>query len=134
MLIVTKHGYHKKYVYGGSGIFDTVGNVLTKLVTHEVTKKLAADTGKQILGAVGKKAGEKLIKKLGSKKLTPQFVTSVEGMVNRGNSLTPKSVTTLQRLTSPAVSLDNLIAGSGQTSTIQDLARELNGGGLKAII
>ena len=33
MIIITKHGFKKRYVYGGTGIFDTIASLLTRIFT-----------------------------------------------------------------------------------------------------
>ena len=32
-MIITKHGFIKQYQYGGSGILDTIANLLTRIFT-----------------------------------------------------------------------------------------------------
>ena len=32
-MIVFKRGFNKRYQYGGSGIFDTIANLLTRIFT-----------------------------------------------------------------------------------------------------
>ena len=58
MLLIRKHGYCKRYAYGGSGLFDTVGQLITKLVTSDAGRKIgtaALDAGKNIAIDTGKK-------------------------------------------------------------------------------
>ena len=48
-MIVPKHGFEKRYSYGGSGIFDTIANFLTRIFTSSATKQIASsalDVGK----------------------------------------------------------------------------------------
>ena len=47
-MLLLKHGYKRQYVYGGSGLFNTVGQFLSKLFTGETVKKLGS-TAKQII-------------------------------------------------------------------------------------
>ena len=81
-MIVPKHGFKKRYQYGGSGIFDTMVNFLTRMFTSNAAKQIASsalDEGKSIAkeGAkkaleVGKNAAVDVGKKLVTKALTPK--------------------------------------------------------------
>ena len=76
-MIVTKHGFKKRYVYGGSGIFDTIASLLARIFTSSVAKQIASsalDVGKSVAKEGAKKAldvgtnvvvdmGKKLVKK-----------------------------------------------------------------------
>ena len=39
-MIVTKHGYKRQYAFGGTGIFDTIGNIIKGIVTSQAAKDL----------------------------------------------------------------------------------------------
>ena len=41
-MIVGKHGFKKRYAYGGSGIFDTIANFLTRIFTSSAAKQIAS--------------------------------------------------------------------------------------------
>ena len=81
-MIVPKHGFKRRYAYGGSGILDTVVNFLTRMFTSNATKQIASsalDVGKSVAkeGAkkaleVGKSAAVDVGKKLVHKALTPK--------------------------------------------------------------
>ena len=81
-MIVPKHGFKKRYAYGGSGIFDTMANLLTRIFTSSAAKQItssALDVGKSVAkeGAkkaleVGKSAAVDVGKKLVTKALTPK--------------------------------------------------------------
>ena len=81
-MIVTKHGFTKRYAYGGSGIFDTIANFLTRIFTSSAAKQItssALDVSKSIAKEGAKKAleGGKSVavdveKKLVTKALTPK--------------------------------------------------------------
>ena len=50
-MIVNKHGFKKRYAYGGSGIFDTIANLLTRIFTSSAAKQItssALDVGKSV--------------------------------------------------------------------------------------
>ena len=58
-MIVTKHGFKKRYVYGGSGIFDTITNLLARIFTSSAAKQIASsalDVGKSVAKEGAKKA------------------------------------------------------------------------------
>ena len=58
-MIVTKHGFKKSYTNGGSGIFDTIANFLTRIFTSCAAKQIASsalDVGKSIAKEGAKKA------------------------------------------------------------------------------
>ena len=123
-MIVPKHGLKKKrYAYGGSGIFDTMANLLMRMFTSSAAKQIASsalDVGKSVAkeGAnkaleAGKSAAVDVLKKLVTK------------------ALTPKSKKILQKSTEPATQdINRLIDGS----VIQDLVKKLNSGsGIKIV-
>ena len=128
-MIVPKHGFKKRYAYGGSGIFDTIVNLLTRMFTSSATKQIASsalDVGKSVAkeGAtkaldVGKSAAVDVGKKLVTK------------------ALTPKSKKILQKYTEPTTQpamqdINTLIDGSA--IEIQDLVKKLNSGsGIKVV-
>ena len=43
-MIVAKRGFKKRYAYGGSGIFDTIANLLTRIFTSSAAKQIASST------------------------------------------------------------------------------------------
>ena len=124
-MIVAKHGFKKRYAYGGSGIFDTITNLLTRIFTSTAAKQIASsalDVGKSVAKEGAKKAidvgkstavdvGKKLVKK----------------------ALTPKSKKILQKYTQPTTQdINSLIDGSA--IEIQDIVKKLNGGmGIKVV-
>ena len=128
-MLLTKHGLKKRYAYGGSGIFDTLANLLTRIFTSSAAKQIASsalDIGKSVAkeGAmkaldVGKSAAVDVGKKL----------------VNK--ALTSKSKKILQKYTQPTAQpttqdINALIDGSA--IQIQDLVKKLNTGmGIKKI-
>ena len=124
-MIVSKHGFKKRYAYGGSGVFDTITNLLTRIFTSSVTKQLASsaiDVGKSVAkGAkkaleVGKSTATDVEKKLVQK------------------ALTPKSKKILQKYTTQPTTqnINDLIDGSAVE--IQNVVKRLNKGmGIKKI-
>ena len=92
-MIVTKHGFKKRYAYGGSGILDSIANFLTRIFTSSAAKQIASSTlnvGKSVAkeGAkkaleVGKSAAEDTGKKLVTKALTPKSKKFYKNIRNR---------------------------------------------------
>ena len=70
-MIVPKQGYRKQYAFGGTGIFDTIGNIVKGIVTSQAAKdltKTALDASKNIVKTTASDVGNRLIKKA----LTPK--------------------------------------------------------------
>ena len=124
-MIVVKRVFKKRYAYGGSGIFDTIANFLTRIFTSSVAKQIASsalDVGKSVDKEGAKKAldfGKSAAVDVGKKLVT--------------KALTPKSKKILQKYTEPTTQdINTLIDGSA--IEIQDLVKKLNTGmGIKKI-
>ena len=128
-MIVTKHGFKKRYQYGGSGIFDTITNLLTRIFSSSAAKQIASsalDVGKSVAKEGAKKAleaGKSAAVDVGKKLVT--------------KALTSKSKKILQKYTEPATQsttqdINALIDGGA--IAIQDLVKKLNSGaGIKKI-
>ena len=128
-MIVPKHGFKKRYAYGGSGIFDTITNFLTRIFTSGAAKQIASsalDVGKSVAKEGVKKAleaGKSPAIDVGKKLVT--------------KALTPKSKKILQKYTEPSPQsttqdINTLIDGSA--IAIQDLVKKLNSGsGIKVV-
>ena len=70
-MIVPKQGFKRSYAFGGTGIFDTIGNIVSGIVTSNVAKELAKsalDVGKNIAKTTATDVGNRLVKKV----LTPK--------------------------------------------------------------
>ena len=122
-MIVSKHGFKKRYAYGGSGIFDTIANFLTRIFTSSAAKQIASsalDVDKSVAKEEAKKAleaGKSAVVDVGKKLVT--------------KALTPKSKKILQKYTQSTKRLatqdiNTLIDGSA--IEIQDLVKKLNSG------
>ena len=134
MFIMKNHGFKRKYVYGGSGIFSSLASFLGNLFTSGAAKQLtstAIDVGKEVGKKTAIDVGTKLVKKV----LTPK--------VQRGIQKAPQRVvaTKVQNILNKYVvpqapirqNINSLIDGSGNNAVaIQDLVRRLHhGDGLK---
>ena len=65
-MIVPKQGYRRQYAFGGTGIFDTIGNIIKGIVTSQAAKdltKTALDASKNIVKTTASDVGNRLIKK-----------------------------------------------------------------------
>ena len=70
-MIVPKQGYRRQYAFGGTGIFDTIGNIIKGIVTSQAAKdltKTALDASKNIVKTTASDVGNRLVKKV----LTPK--------------------------------------------------------------
>ena len=70
-MIVPKQGFKRQYAFGGTGIFDTIGNIIKGVVTSQAGKdlaKFALDTSKNIAKTTATNVGNRLVKKV----LTPK--------------------------------------------------------------
>ena len=129
-MIVTKHGFKKRYAYGGSGIFDTITNLLMRIFTSSAAKQIvssALDVGKDVAKKGAKKAleaGKSAAVDVGKKLVT--------------KALTPKSKKILQKYseqptTKPTMQDINTLIDGGAIG-IQDLVKKLNSGaGIKVV-
>ena len=70
-MIVPKQGFKRQYAFGGTGIFDTIGNIVSGIVTSNAAKELARsalDVGKNIAKTSATDVGNRMVKKV----LTPK--------------------------------------------------------------
>ncbi len=131
MYVMKNHGFKRKYVYGGSGLFDS----LARLFTSGVAKQLAStaiDVGKEVGKKTAIDVGTKLVKKALQKApghsvpLAPAVATKVQNILNK---YVPQVAQTPVRQ-----NINSLIDGSGNNAiAIQDLVRKLHGSGLKIV-
>ena len=118
-MIVVKHGFKKRYACGGSGIFDTIASLLTRIFTSSAAKQIASsalDVGKSVAKEGAKKSldvGQSAAVDVGKKLVA--------------KALTPKSKKILQKYTTPTTQsttqdINTLIDGSA--IEIQDLVKK----------
>ena len=94
-MIVPKQGYKRQYAFGGTGIFDSIGNIIKGIVTSKAGKnlaKFALDSAKNITKTTASDFGNRLVKKV----LTP-----------KSKSIINKHTKTLNP--SDAVKINNLV-------------------------
>ena len=149
MRIINKQRYKKQYAIGGSGIFDSVSNLLKKVATTNLAKALAkaaqTELGKKAVEAsktVAKEVGLKAID-VGKDVAIAKAKTLIDRVAAPKPVLTQQSKDILESLTAPkpqqskdillatpaTLNVTNLLEGSA--ISIQDLAKKLNGAGLK---
>ena len=160
MLIPTNRGFKRQYVYGGSGIFDSISGFFSKMFTGGAAKQLASsalsvgktaakDVGLMALNA-GKTAaldaGKKLIEKSVTKILTPKSQAILQKHAgipmerSSPNHMARKAQDIFSKyINSGAQNINSLIDGSGiapqKAIAIQELIKRLNtgGSGLKCV-
>ena len=126
MFIMKNHGFKRKYVYGGSGIFSSLASFLGNLFTSGVAKQLtstAIDVGKEVGKRTAVDVGTRLVKKVLTPKAPQRVATKVQNILNKfGVPQVPVRQ-----------NINSLIDGSGNNAVaIQDLVRRLHhGDGLK---
>ena len=119
-MIVPKHGFKKRYAYGGSGIFDTMVNFLMRMFTSNAAKQIASsalDVGKSVAMEGAKKAleaGKSAAVDVGKKLVT--------------KALMSKSKNILQKYTTPPQTRDISMLIDGSAIEIQELVKKLNNG------
>jgi hypothetical protein len=126
MLRINNRGFKKIYVYGGSGIFDTVARAATRLFTSDAGKRIATQVAQKAAVEAGKKLAEKIV---APKKttLTPKSLAVLNKHLTPSTErLAPiprdilKKYTTLKE----ELNLNALIDGSG-VIRIEDYVRNL---------
>ena len=143
-MYVTTKGYKRKYVYGGSGIFETISSLVLKALSSDVAGKFgnaALGVGQSILKDIGKNVVQKVFsshkqKIKPSKSLSPQsleilnkFQGSPSSQFNNSSNLLRFPNPKLK----PIISTDTLIDGANLSIPIQHLVKKINGTGLKQI-
>ena len=137
MYVMKNHGFKRKYVYGGSGLFDSLARLFTSGVAKQLTST-AIDVGKEVGKKTAIDVGTKLVKKVLTQKalqkapgavvqrLAPAVATKVQNILNK---YVPQVAQTPVRQ-----NINSLIDGSGNNAiAIQDLVQKLHGSGLKTI-
>ena len=129
MFIMKNHGFKRKYVYGGSGIFSSLASFLGNLFTSGVAKQLtstAIDVGKEVGKRTAVDVGTRLVKKV----LTPKVQKAPQRVATKVQDILNKYV---EPQAPVRQNINSLIDGSGNNAVaIQDLVRRLHhGDGLK---
>ena len=129
MFIMKNHGFKRKYVYGGSGIFSSLASFLGNLFTSGAAKQLtstAIDVGKEVGKRTAVDVGTRLVKKV----LTPKVQKAPQRVATKVQNILNKYVVPQAPIRQ---NINSLIDGSGNNAVaIQDLVRRLHhGDGLK---
>ena len=66
MLRINNRGFNRSYVYGGSGIFDSIAKAAVSLlpVGKEAVKRAATQAIQKVTTEAGEKLGEKAVQKV----------------------------------------------------------------------
>ena len=136
MFVMKNHGFKRKYVYGGSGLFDSLARLFTSGVAKQLTST-AIDVGKEVGKKTAIDVGTKLVKKV----LTPKAQKAPARRGGHSVPLAPAVATKVQNILNKYVprvpvrqNINSLIDGSGNNAiAIQDLVRKLHGSGLKIV-
>ena len=93
-MIVPRQGYKRQYAFGGTGIFDTIGNIIKGIVTSQAAKdltKTALDASKNIVKTTASDVGNRLVKKV----LTPKSKSIIS---NHTKALNPNDAVKINEL------------------------------------
>ena len=93
-MIVPKQGYRRQYAFGGTGIFNTIGNIIKGIVTSQAAKdltKTALDASKNIVKTTASDVGNRLVKKA----LTPKSKNIIS---NHTRALNPNDAVKINEL------------------------------------
>ena len=93
MYVMKNHGFKRKYVYGGSGLFDSLARLFTSGVAKQLTST-AIDVGKEVGKKTAIDVGTKFVKKVLTQKalqkapghsvpLVPAVATKVQNILNK---------------------------------------------------
>ena len=88
-MIVPKQGFKRQYAFCGTGIFDTIGNIVSGIVTSNAAKELARsalDVGKNIAKTTATDVGNRMVKKV----LTPKsknIISKHTGTLNANDAV-----------------------------------------------
>ena len=66
MLRISNRGFKRSYVYGGSGIFDSIARTVSSVLGKEVVKRAATQAVQKAATEAGKQLGEKGVQKVSS--------------------------------------------------------------------
>ena len=93
-MIIPKQGYRRQYAFGGTGIFDTIGNIIKGIITSQAAKdltKTALDASKNIVKTTASDVGNRLVKKV----LTPKSKSIIS---NHTKALNPNDAVKINEL------------------------------------
>ena len=121
MYVMKNHGFKRKYVYGGSGLFDSLAKLFTSGVAKQLTST-AIDVGKEVGKKTAIDVGTRLVKKVLTQKapgagaqrgghsvpLAPAIATQVQNILNK---YVPQVAQTPVRQ-----NINSLIDGSGNNA------------------
>ena len=80
MLRISNRGFKRSYVYGGSGIFDSIARTVSSILGKEVVKRVATQAVQKVATEAGKKLGEKGVQKVSSL-ISPRLTSKSEDIL-----------------------------------------------------
>ena len=80
MLRISNRGFKRSYVYGGSGIFDSIARTVSSVLGKEVVKRAATQAVQKAATEAGKKLGEKGVQKVSSL-ISPRLTSKSEDIL-----------------------------------------------------
>ena len=93
MLIGKNRGYKRKYIYGGSGISDSISAFLKGLLSTDTSRAIAREAASAALD-VGKTAVTMVAKKLVDKAVNRLFPPEMDNLKRKANDVTRKYINT----------------------------------------
>ena len=128
MFVMKNHGFKRKYVYGGAGIFDSLAKLFTSGIAKQLTST-AIDVGKEVGKKTAIDVGTKLVKKVLTSKSQKALQKAPDAVATKVQNILNKYVAPVRQ------NINSLIDGSGNNViAIQDLVRKLHGSGLKIVL
>ena len=92
MLRINNRGFKRSYVYGGTGIFDSIAKTVSSVLGKQAVKQAATQVAQKAASVAGKKLGEKGVEKVSS---------LISKSRDKPLRLTSKSQEILRKYTSP---------------------------------
>ena len=80
MLRINNRGFKRSYVYGGTGIFDSIARTVSSVLGKEVVKQAATQAVQKVATEAGKKLGEKGVQKVSSH-ISPRLTSKSEDIL-----------------------------------------------------
>ena len=110
MLRISNRGFKRSYVYGGSGIFDSIARTVSSILGKEVVKRVATQAVQKVATEAGKKLGEKGVQKVSSL-ISPRLTSKSEDIL-------------MKHIKLPSGPLDPERSPLGLTSKSQNILRK----------
>ena len=120
MLRISNRGFKRSYVYGGSGIFDSIARTVSSVLGKEVVKQAATQAVQKVATEAGKKLGEIGVQKVSSL-ISPRLTSKSEDILIKHIKLPSGPLDPERSFAGP---LDPEHSPLGLTSKSQDILRK----------